>query len=80
MFGVFQRHMKDRVAEGHDISDSASVMDAFQASTQMKATSCHIFEPDRSSYLNVKLNGLKPTQFYKVAVMPGESIASVLHS
>jgi hypothetical protein len=73
MFGVFQRHLKNRVAEGHDIVDSASVIEAFQASTQMKATSCHIFDPDRSSYLNVKLDGLKPTQFYKVALTPGES-------
>ena len=71
-FGVFQRHLWNRVAEGHDIADSASIFDAFQASTQMKATSCHIFEPDRSSYLNVKLTGLKPTQYYKVAVVPGE--------
>jgi hypothetical protein len=73
MFGVFQRHLKNRVAEGRDVIDSASIIEAFKASTQMKATSCHIFDPDRSSYLNVKVNGLKPTQYYSATNTPGES-------
>jgi hypothetical protein len=74
-FGVFSRNLSDKVDEGCDIFDSASILDAVETSTLMRSTTYHIYVPVRTNSLNTKLKELN--QHYKIIACEGKLLNKI---